>query len=129
MPDVAAEYSAGFAAILDDSRFVVLMMDWCFVLVAAVLIFPANIIRRLWLVLPSAAIGAIVAGIAADAIFTGWWNSAVQAAVNEADRKWIAYRDGGGLMVGVEILIRALSCFATITASALIPSIRGRVTK
>lgn len=124
MPEIRTDYSAGFAAILDERAALIWKMNACFILAAAVLVVPAYRSRRLSIALTLPVIGAIVSGIAAGALFTGWWNRAEQAAVNEADRQWIADHDGGGLIVGVGILLKALLCFRAISIPILIASIR-----
>jgi hypothetical protein len=127
--ETLTDYSGGFVAVLDERGALAWKMNACFILTAVVLAFVAWRIQRFLLALPLPVIGAVVSAFIAGALFQDWWDRAQQAAMNDADRQWIADHDGGGLAVAVGILVKALLCLAAISLAILIASDRRASTR
>ena len=117
---VLIQHSPQFQSLLDERGALLWKMNLCFIVVAAVLAFPAFRMRRRSLAAALPIIGACASFFLASALFESWWSHLRQAAVNEADTQWVAYHDGGSMIVGLGMLLKALLCFAAISVAAFL---------
>ena len=120
MHAVLIQHSPQFLSRLDERSALRWTMDLCFIVVAAVLVFPAYRMRRRSVAAALPIAGACVSAFLGDALFQGWWTRLKQAATSEEDLQWIAWHDGGSMIVGLGIMLKALLCLAAISVAVFL---------
>ena len=120
MHAVLIQHSPQFLSLLDERSALLWKMDLCFIVVAAVLVFPAYRMRRRSVAAALPIAGACVSAFLGAALFQGWWTRLKQAATSEEDLQWIASHDGGSMIVGLGIMLKALLCLAAISVAVFL---------
>ena len=127
MHTVLIQHSPQFLSLLDERSALLWKMNLCFIVVAAVLVFPAYRMRRRSLAAALPIVGACVSAFLGAALFQGWWTRLRQAATSEEDLQWLAWHDGGSMIVGLVIMLKALLCLAAISVAVFLGGRRRRV--
>ena len=121
------QYSTEFSALLDARAGLLWQMDFCFIAAACACAVPAFRTRRAWLALVLAIVGSAIASMVADRLLENWWLNLEAAVSTPTDREWLAQHDGGRLMGGLVLLMKAGLCFFVIIVAAWIGRLwRGR---